>query len=230
MPILAYPFIASDDRPGQADHFGDQMRALYSEGFRTQSFETWKNARDYGVAIAGRAMHVVFDQPSNGLVTKALPILIGLGFDATCFLTVDPLRGRLVLPVEPGSSGLLNWRELRHLQASGMSFGVRVDDRVWDQHRSVRDLVRLVTKARSIVSAEVAVPVVVLRVPGGLSWTRRLQWIAGVCGFEFALGARTGVAVRADPLLALPSLAASESCSPDALLDRLGASAGEPIA
>ena len=148
------------------------MRELHSQGYRTQSFETWKHARDYGTPIAGRALHIVFDEPSNALISIAQPVLARLGFTATCILTVDPLRGSLILPTGNGQSGLLKWRELRGLQAAGMKFGVRIHDDMWCHERSMLDLARLITQARAIASGEVAEAISLLRVPGSLIWNQ----------------------------------------------------------
>jgi SAM-dependent methyltransferase len=230
LPILTYSPLARHDVFEQADCFGEQMRELYAQGYRTQPLETWKNARDFGVPIAGKALHIVLDQPGEGLAAKAQALLAELAFTTTCILTVDPLRGRLVLRTMTESPVPLPWRKLRRLQAAGMRFGVRIDDGIWKQNRSTFELVRLLTRARNIASAEGAAPVTVFRAPGSVVWTRRLQWIAGVCGFEFALCARSGVATRSDRLLALPTVAASVSGSPGDLLARLNQRPGGDIA
>jgi hypothetical protein len=221
LPILTYsplPRRAVSERP---DRFGEQMRELHAQDYRTRPLETWRNARDFGVPIAGRALHIVFDQPDEELVAKAQEVAAELAFTVTCILSVDPLSGRLILPTMLASSKVLRWRELRGLQAAGMRFGVCIDDEIWKQRRSVLDLVRLLTRARNVVSAEVAAPVTVFRAPESLAWTRRLQWITGICGFEFALSTRSGVATRSDRLLALPTLAASVPQPPGDLLARL---------
>jgi 2-polyprenyl-3-methyl-5-hydroxy-6-metoxy-1,4-benzoquinol methylase len=229
-PIITYPGIVPDSADGQSDHFADQMCELHMRGYRTQSFETWKNARDYGVPIAGKAVHIIFDHPSRALVTAAQPVLSRLGFVGTCILTVDPLSGRLVLPTREKRSDCPSWRDLRRLQAAGMTFGVRIRDAVWHENPSLLNLLRLITRAREIASAELAVAILILRVPGTLLWNRRLQWIAGASGFQFAVCARTGVAVRSDRLLALPTVEASVSQSPGELLAHLGSRTGDSSA
>lgn len=229
-PIITYPGIVPAGADGQPDHFAEQMCELHKGGYRTHSFETWKNARDYDVPIAGRAFHIVFDEPGHALVTTAQPVLARMGFAVTCILTVDPLSGGLVLPTREMRSDCPDWRDLRRLQAAGMTFGVRISDAVWNENLSLRKLLRLVTRAREIASAELAVAISILRVPGTFLWNRRLQWIAGASGFEFAVCARTGIAVRSDRLLSLPTIEASAFHSPGELLARVGSPTGDSSA
>jgi hypothetical protein len=229
LPILNYSPLPRHDVSERPDRFGEQMRELYAQDYRTQPLEMWRNARDFGVPIAGRALHIVFDQPDEELGVKAQELAAELAFTVTCILRVDPLSGRLI-PTMLASSKVLRWRELRRLQAAGMRFGVCIDDEIWKQRRSALDLVRLLTRARNIVSAEVAAPVTVFRAPESVAWTRRLQWITAVCGFEFALSTRYGVATRSDRLLALPTVATSVSHSPGDLLARLKLRPGGHIA
>jgi hypothetical protein len=108
-----------------------------------------------------------------------------------------------------------------------MKFGVRIDDNVWHENHSMLDLLRLITRAREIVSAEMAETVSLLRVPENLHWNRRLQRIAGASGFEFVLCSRMAVAGRSDRLLALPTIEASVSCLPGDLLEQLRLQTGE---
>jgi len=226
-PIITYSKIASGGTADQPDHFADQMRELHRNGYKTRSLATWKYARDYAVPIAGRALHIVFDEPSHSLIAKMQPVLERLGFSGTCILTVDPLRGRLVLPAQDDQSDFFEWRDVRCLQAAGMNFGVRIEDTVWHENHSMPDLLRLVTRAREIVSAEMAETVSLLRVPENLHWNRRLQRIAGASGFEFVLCSRMAVAGRSDRLLALPTIEASVSCLPGDLLEQLRLQTGE---
>jgi len=225
--IITYSAIASDSTAGGPNHFEDQMCELHRNGFKTRSFESWKNARDYAVPIAGRALHVVFNEPSYALISNVQPVLERLGFSGTCILTVDPVRGRLVLPAQDRRSDFFKWRDVRWLQAAGMNFGVQINDDIWHKGYSTLDLLRLITRSREIVSAELAVTTSLLRVPGNLLWTRRLQRIAGASGFEFALCGRTGIAGRSDRLLALPTIDASVSHSPRDLLEQLRSGPGE---
>ena len=229
-PIITYSKIASGGAADQPDHFADQMRELHRNDYKTRSFAAWKYARDYAVPIAGRTLHIVFDEPSHALMANTQPVLERLGFSGTCILTVDPLRGRLVLPAQEVQSDFFEWHDVRRLQAVGMKFGVRIDDNVWHEDHSMLDLLRLITRAREIVSAEMAETVSLLRVPGNLHWNRRLQHIAGASGFEFVLCSRTAVAGRSDRLLALPTIGASVSCLPGDLLEQLRLQPGESCA
>lgn len=219
--ILAYSRIASEGESGLNEYFDSQMQELHAQGYRTQSLETWKHARDYGVPIAGKALYVVFDEPSNALILKMQSVMASLRFTATCILTVDPVSGRLKFQTGDSGSHPLKWRQLRKLQADGIKFGVALDDNIWRSEHSLMDLRHLIKQARIIVSSEIAESVSLLRVPSDLYWNRRLQWIAGTCGFDFVISGRPGVATRADGLLALPTIAASVACSPADLLVRL---------
>jgi len=89
----------------QADRFADQMTKLRDLGLRGVSLETLFETQDSNVVA------LTFDDGHATHYTSAFPILTGLGFTATFFITTSWV----------GSHPYLSWSQLKEMAAAGMS-------------------------------------------------------------------------------------------------------------
>lgn len=190
--------------------FEEQLRYLSENHFRSVTLGDWSRASSHGVALAGRPVFPVFDDVAPDFSADALPLLQRHGFQATVLLTIDPQTKRVYR--SPGSTRELSWKEIRRLQSNAVAFGVRPAATESLASLSLAAARERIKSSRIAVESELGEPVRLFVYPGGIS-SRRLQFLAGISGFDFALSARRGVCAANHSLLALPSITVAGSDS-----------------
>lgn len=102
-----------------AEIFADQMRWLSDSGYRSINLTEALNGLRDGVGLQ-KTVVITFDDGYRDFYTHAMPALKQHGFHATVFLATDRIR---TSPVCLGRTDFLTWRDVRELQAEGISFG-----------------------------------------------------------------------------------------------------------
>ncbi len=221
LPILHYPSFGLGTGCVSPALFEEHMNTLEDAGYRTCSLDDWKRARDYGDLLAGRAVHIVLDDADSALQHDVCSVLERHVYTGTLIVTFDPSCRRVMLSAATDRSGRSAWRQVRRLQAHGMTFGLRLPTAVWSSSDSPQSTTQLAQSARTALSCDLAEPVSTLRVPDGYRWGFRQRWLASLSGFDFAIGARVAVAQPRDCLLELPVIRISPTTSCGALMSAL---------
>ncbi len=132
LPILLYHSLtaqASDGyRPYAVDpaSFREQMELLATSGYRTLTVRDLARIRDEPSAtLPERSVLITFDDGFDDVHREALPVLAGLGLQATAFLVTGYLGGtsRWLASSGEGDRRLLSWTQVRELAGSGIEIG-----------------------------------------------------------------------------------------------------------
>jgi peptidoglycan/xylan/chitin deacetylase (PgdA/CDA1 family) len=114
--ILTYHSVGRRDHEMNVtpEDFRVQM-AWLSEYGEVVSLET--------AVVGGSGVAITFDDGYRDNLTEAAPVLHAHGFPATVFMVAGRPGGMLAHDVDPGTSTLMTWDELRELDASGIEIG-----------------------------------------------------------------------------------------------------------
>jgi peptidoglycan/xylan/chitin deacetylase (PgdA/CDA1 family) len=210
LPILAYHRVSRSGGERTAGvrltprAFEEQLQYLGDSGFRCVSLEEWRRAAASRLPIPRRAIALTFDDAYVDFAEYAWPLLQKYGFSASLFVVTDLVGSRSRWDSALGEEvPLLDWPELRRLQAEGVEIGSHSAT-----HRPLvglqpADVVREASGSRATLGDELGKPVSTFAYPFGLA-NRSVQHLVGACGYVFGLTCADRPVRWQDPLLALP--------------------------
>ncbi len=210
--ILAYHRVAESGSEALAPYrvtpaaFEEQLRYLRDHGFTGITLDDWSLHVVHGASIPKGSVLITFDDGYRDFKDNAWPLLERYGFSASVFLVADKIGGANDWDEEYGETvPLLDWRELRELQAAGVSFGSHTASHAWLPDLSWRRAVRELSRSKRALELGLGAPVSALAYPWG-AFNKPVQFLAGACGYEFGLSTAEGTATTGHSLLALPRL------------------------
>lgn len=104
--------------------FAEQLRYLRDAGYYSVGLETWRQAIAHKQPLPGRAIILTFDDGYLDFLTYAYPILQEYGFSATVFLVSEQVGKSNQWDTVYGERvPLMDWSQIRQLQAQGIEFG-----------------------------------------------------------------------------------------------------------
>ncbi|MET9878070.1 polysaccharide deacetylase family protein [Actinacidiphila glaucinigra] len=200
VPILMYHAVT--DTPAPATRglsvtpaaFAGQMTLLGARGFTplgtAELAEAWRTGRP----LPRRPVLITFDDGYEGVHRHALPVLKGLGFRATLFVSTGWLRGPYELP-GAALDTMLDWDQVRELDAAGVEIGGHShthpqldqlgDERLWFE----------VLRCKEVLRDELGTAPVSFAYPYGYS-SRRVRRAVRFAGFTSALAVGNALADR----------------------------------
>ena len=170
------------------------------------SLESWRDWIDSGAPLPRGGVVITFDDGYRDFLKYAWPLLRRYRFSATVYLVAghightnrwDHQHGE-ILP-------LLDWGEIRGLQAEGVSFGSHSVS-----HRSLRTLSlmeirRELVDSQDILQQGLSIPIRSFAYPYG-EHNLIIEYLTGACGYDIGLACRSGSCTVDDSLLALPRI------------------------
>lgn len=201
LAILKYPPIASV-APAQSpirqvttQALEGQLAYLREAGYYSVSLETWRRAVANRQPLPGRGVLLTFDDESLAFYTETFPLLQKYGFLATVFVVVD----RIDQP------GLMNWQQLRQLQAEGIEVGSHSLSHRPLTGLSITEVVQEAARSRAVLSQELGKPVRSFAYPHG-DYDAVVQHLIGACGYTFGFTHCSEPVHFQHPFLALPRI------------------------
>ncbi|MEV1050617.1 polysaccharide deacetylase family protein [Streptomyces sp. NPDC049887] len=199
VPILMYHAIAH--RPAPAVHglsvapdaFAEQMELLGERGFTPVTTAGLGRAWRHGEPLPPRPVLITFDDGYEGVHRHALPVLDGLGFASTLFVSTGWLRGAHEEGGAPDT--MLDWGQVRELAAAGTEIGGHSHthpqlDQLDDRRLRFESL-----RCREVIAAEVGEAPVSFAYPYGYS-SRRVRQAVRAAGFAQSLAVGNALARR----------------------------------
>ncbi len=212
LPILAYHRVAETGSEALApyrvtpDAFEEQLRYLRDHGFRSIDLVDWSQHVVFGGALPRDSVLITFDDGYRDFKENAWPLLQRYGFSALVFLVADRIGGSNSWDEDHGEKvPLLDWRELRELQAGGVKFGSHTATHPWLPSLSWPKAVGELKRSKQVLEQGLGAPVNAVAYPWG-AFNKSIQFFAGACGYEFGLSTAPGVCAASHSLLALPRL------------------------
>ncbi|MFD3454124.1 polysaccharide deacetylase family protein [Streptomyces sp. NPDC058691] len=198
VPILMYHAVA--DTPARATRglsvtpaaFAAQMALLGDRGFTPLGTSALASAWREGRALPRRPVLITFDDGYEGVHRHALPVLKGLGFASTLFVSTGWLRGEYEVP-GAALDTMLDWDQVRELRDAGTEIGGHShthpqldqlgDKRLWFE----------LLRCREILHDELGAPPASFAYPYGYS-TRRVRQAVRTAGYGSALAVGNALA------------------------------------
>ncbi len=212
LPILMYHRVADHGSEALAPYrvtvsaFEEQLRYLRDHGYHSIDLRDWSQYVVFGGTLPRGAVLITFDDGYRDFKDDAWPLLEKYGFSATVFLVADKIGCTNTWDAEYGETvELLDWREIRQLQAAGVNFGSHTATHPWLPSLSWRQVVRDLRRSKQVLEQGLGAPVDSLAYPWG-AFNKPIQFLTGACGFEFGLSTAPGVCEANHSLLALPRL------------------------
>ncbi|MEM7582209.1 MAG: trifunctional glycosyltransferase/class I SAM-dependent methyltransferase/polysaccharide deacetylase [Acidobacteriota bacterium] len=234
LPILMYHRVADEGSEALAPYrvtvsaFEEQLRYLRDHGYRSIDLADWYQFVVFGGALPRGAVLITFDDGYRDFQDNAWPLLEQYGFSATVFLVAEKIGATNDWDAEYGETiELLGWRELRQLQAAGVSFGSHTATHPWLPSVSWRQAAREMRRSKQILEQGLGIPINALAYPWG-AFNKPIQFLTGACGYEFGLSTAPGVCEASHSLLALPRLDIEGSDSLEAFVAKLEGGSPEP--
>ncbi len=238
MHVLGYHRVADTGSDALAPYrvttaaFEEQLRYLRDHGFTGITLQDWSQYVVHGASIPKNAVMITFDDGYRDFKDHAWPLLERYGFSATVFLVADKIGGTNTWDQEEFGETLplLDWREIRELQAAGASFGSHTASHEWLPDLSWRQVVRELRRSKRVLEQGLGTPVSSLAYPWG-AFNKPIQLLAGACGYEFGLSTDEGACTAGHSLLALPRLDVAGSDTLEDFVAKLApeTSAQEPV-
>ncbi len=233
LPILTYHRIANSGSEALAPYrvsvadFEEQLRYLRDHDYHSIDLATWSQHVVFGGALPRGAVLITFDDGYRDFKDNAWPLLEEYGFSATVFLVADKIGTTNDWDAEYGETvELMDWRELRELQAAGVYFGSHTATHPWLPSLSWRQVIRELQRSKKVLEQGLGAPVDSLAYPWG-AFNKPIQFLTGACGFEFGLSTAPGVCEPSHSLLALPRLDIEGTDSIESFAAKLEARASE---
>lgn len=213
MPILMYHRVAPAGSEELAPWrvsptaFEEQLRYLHDNGYKSVSLDDWASWIEYGYHLPRDSVIITFDDGYQDFIEYALPVLQRYKFTATIFLVTDEIgRKNCWDHDEYGEMiQLLNWREIRQLQANNISFGSHAATHRSLSSLSFRDIVREFKRSKDTLEQGIGVEVNSLAYPYG-DYNRIAQYIMAICNYDIGLTCDTGFCTVKDSLFSLPRI------------------------
>jgi len=212
LPILMYHRVAPTGSAPLARYrvapsaFEQQLDYLRDSGYKSLCLETWHTARITGSPLPDRPVLITFDDGYVDFQEYAWPLLRRYGFDASLFVVPDHIGGSNEWDRAYGETvPLLQWADLRRLQAEGVRIGAHSASHAPLTGLSPAEVVREGARSRATLQHKLGSTVRVFAYPYG-DVNRSVQHLIGACGYEFGLSSRPGHANDHSPLLDLPRI------------------------
>ena len=216
LPILSYRQVSSRNESGTGlqmipEVFEAQLQYLRDAGYRSISLSEWGYSVISNSPVNHKSIAIVFEDAHPSFATEAWSLLKKYGFTATLLLYADEV-GKLKTtdPISGDAVPLMEWKQIRHLQAEGLMFGSYGLSRGELTDVSLLEAWKSLKRSREIFQAELAVPISVFAYPRG-KLNPALQYLVGLAGYDFAISTTSGICTKQHSLLALPRLAVNQS-------------------
>jgi peptidoglycan/xylan/chitin deacetylase (PgdA/CDA1 family) len=172
--------------------FAAQMRWLRQNGFHAVSQLQAFDALERGAKLPSRPIMITFDDGYRGVWANALPVLMRLQMPATAYVITDRISN--------GDPSFLTWRQLRALQANGVTVGSHTvthpDLTTLDDARALAEL----ADSRQALERRLGRPVQWFAYPAGAE-DARIVSLTHRAGYVLAVTTQPGsVQSAADPL------------------------------
>lgn len=245
LPILAYHRVAESGSEALAPYrvtpaaFEEQLCYLRDHGYRSVDLADWSQHVVFGGALPRDSVLITFDDGYRDFKQNAWPLLQRYGFSAMVFLVADRIGGSNTWDHKHERLPLLDWREIRQLQAEGVTFGSHTATHRWLPSLSWPRAVAELRRSKDVLEQGLGAPVDAIAYPWG-AFNKPIQLFAGACGYELGLSTAQGVCAASHSLLALPRLdvagggdletfAAKLRSSDEEIEDLSQRSVGEPV-
>ncbi len=212
LPILMYHRVASAGSDLTARYrlppalLEAQLQWLREQGYHSVSLMEWFAAVSARRPLAGKGVAITFDDAYRDFGEVAWPILRQYGFGATLFVPTDHVGGANAWDAELGETvPLLDWDELRALQAEGVELGGHGAGHRPLTDMSLEGIVEQLTRCRSALIRETGLPPRALAYPYGI-YDDVVAHLTSGCGFSFGLGVGPRPASFGDSMLSLPRI------------------------
>lgn len=211
LPILAYDRItdfktANSDTQPTPEVFENQLRYLHESGYRTVSLSDWGYSTIANRSNIHQEIAIVFRNADSSFLSYGLPLLKKYGFSATVFLYAEEVgKSNAIDPVSGETISLIEWQQIRQLQAEGVMFASHGLNRQDLTTLSLPDAWQHIKRSQQILQQELAVPICTFAYPQGKS-NLLLQYLVGLAGFDFALGGDYALCTQHSSLLNLPQI------------------------
>ena len=243
LPILLYHRVAPNGSDALAqwrvspEAFERQLCYLRDAGFHSVCLENWGAWVDHGAPLSRGAVLITFDDGYRDFVEYAWPLLKRYGFSASVYLVAGEIGRANRWDHEYGEVvPLLGWREIRELQAEGVSFGSHSLTHPMLTSIPLKQVIHELTRPKDILEQGLGIPVNSFSYPHD-EFNKVIQYITGICGYDFALSCEPGLCTMEDSLLALPRIEIEGSDTVETFAARLESLApgdeevaiGEPV-
>lgn len=214
-PILMYHRVAPSGSKALSDWrvtpeaFENQLRYMQKAGFHSISLKDWRAWIDHKAPLPRGAVLITFDDGYRDFLEYAWPLLQKYGFSATVYLVSSQIGGYNVWDQEYGEYiPLLNWHEIRKLQAEGITFGSHSVTHRPLNSLSLRSVIHELRQSKSVLEDGLGVTVDSIAYPFGIH-NRLIQWLAGMADYDYGLSCEPGSCVSNHSMLALPRIEVS---------------------
>lgn len=222
LPILSYRGLAThgaDVFSVTPEVFEAQLRHLRDNGYYSASVEQWGYSLMGCTPLKERAVTLLFENSDQSFLTYAWPLLQKYGFSATLMLYADEI-GQIRAVDQGREISLVEWKEIRKLQAEGITFASHSASRCDLASLSLPKAWNEINRSRETLQQELATPISTFAYPYGHApaW---LQYLVAVCGYSFAITEREGLCSSQQSLLTLPRINVTNLDTPEVLETRL---------
>jgi len=150
------------------ERFAEQMARLRDEGLRAVSLEAIMASRDPDLVA------LTFDDGHPSHYVSAFPVLAGLGFSATFFITTAWV----------GSRSSVSWSQLREMAASGMSIQSHTHTHPFLSTLDGASVARELRESKRQLDENLQQDTITLALPGGDAPRRRYSGIITATGYR----------------------------------------------
>ncbi|MBN0047209.1 polysaccharide deacetylase family protein [Streptomyces actuosus] len=218
VPILMYHAVAT--RPNDAtrvlsvapEAFAEQMTLVADLGLTPVTTAALAARWRSGAPLPARPVLITFDDGYEGVHRHALPVLAGLGFPATLFVSTGWIRGAHGTGGAPDA--MLDWDQVRELAGSDIEIGGHSHTHPPLDQLGEAGLRRELTRCRDIVADELGALPVSFAYPFGYS-SRRVRQAVRRAGFAQALAVGNALARRCQGPYALERVTVRRSTGID---------------
>jgi peptidoglycan/xylan/chitin deacetylase (PgdA/CDA1 family)/SAM-dependent methyltransferase len=199
--------------------FEAQLRHLRKGGYHSITLPEWGYSVMANSPVNHKSLTLVFDNAHAGFFTHVWPLLKKYGFSATVFLYADEVgKLKAIDPASGDTIPLMEWKQIRQLQAEGVMFGSHGFNRQELTTLSLPIAWQHIKKSKTILEEELGISIPLFAYPNG-QFNLVLEYLVGLAGYDFAISATSGICTKQHSLLALPSLASNHSTDLKILLD-----------
>jgi len=202
--------------------FEEQLQYLAGANFRSVDFEEWRRAMASKTPLPGRAVMFTFDDGYQDFADYAWPLLKRYGFTAEVFLVADRIGKTNDWDARHGDPVLLlDWEEIRRLQAEGVRFGSHTMSHPVLTTLCPAEVIYEAARSRLILEDGLGMPVTSVAYPYG-STDEAVEHLFGACGYIFGASCVPHLSSVGDRLLSLPRIEVFGSDRREQFISKLG--------
>ncbi|MBI2487673.1 MAG: glycosyltransferase [Deltaproteobacteria bacterium] len=217
LPILRYRHVGPIKSNTQKlstvtpETFEEQLCYLRDTDHQSISLYEWLYAVHSKTPLSGRKVLITFDEGCHDFLTYAWPLLKRYGFSATVFLITDRIvRSNSQYQNHQEETTPLSWREIRQLQSEGINFGSYSISHPDLTSIPLREALREIRESRAILEKELGIYISSFAYPYG-KFNRLIEYLVGICGYDFGLTFESSLCTMSHSLLALPRIKIEDS-------------------